>query len=162
MSSLYNINARIEQVIQLGFALDEETGEFWTADNLEALELERNEKLEAVACFIKNLEAEAVALRAEEKALAERRQTKEKKAEHLKQYLRDCMTAADLKQFETAKCKLTVRNSKAVEIDEGAEIDKAYLVFTSKPDKKAIKAALEAGESVAGARIVERQNLQLK
>ena len=66
--------------------------------------------------------------------------------------------------FETSKCKLSFRKSKTVEVPNIDLLDPAFIVTKTEitPDKKAIKAAIEAGENVAGAFIEEKQNIQIK
>ena len=82
---LYEINAALEALLE---QVDEETGEL-TCDmeQLEALSLERDEKLEGLALYCKNAAAEAEAIKAEEKTLAERRKRLENRAERARTFL---------------------------------------------------------------------------
>ena len=162
MAKLYEIDRRILQVIESGFAFDEDTGEVWEAEDLEALEAERNEKLEACALYIKNLEADAAAIRAEETALAERRRAKERRAESLRSYVAASMKSAGQSSLETARCSLRFRRSEAVEVTDAEALPYEMKSFKATPNKAAIRKALKAGHEVAGARLVENQNLQLK
>ena len=92
--SLYAIDQAVLTVLEDGLVFDEETGEiYFDGDNFATLEGARNDKLEAVALYIKTLEAEAAAMSAEEKILAARRQVKERKAERLREYLSNSMQA---------------------------------------------------------------------
>lgn len=163
MSTLYEIDAAILAVIENGFHMDDETGEFWEECDLEALEHERTEKLEACAVVIKSLEAEAAALKAEEKALAERRQAKERRAASLRDYVARSLIAAEQSKLETTKCALSFRKSESVDV---FDLEALPADFLKQPapvaDKTAIKKALKAGESVSGAALVEKQNLQVK
>mgnify|MGYP000917782718 FL=1 len=52
--------------------IDEETGEIKGYEAFEELQMQREEKIENVALWYKNLIAESKAIREEEKALAER------------------------------------------------------------------------------------------
>ena len=54
------------------------------ADTLESIEGELEEKADNIACLIKSWQAEAEAIKAEEKALAERRKVKENQINNLK------------------------------------------------------------------------------
>lgn len=162
MASLYEIDNMVLTVLNDGLIFDEETGEIlFDAENLDALEVERTAKLEAVACFVKDLEADAAAIRAEEKALAERRQVKERKAERMRAYIADSMAMLGDTKLETARVALSFRRSEAVELDE-ALLPSEWFVIKQSPDKAGIKKALKAGVHVAGAQLVERQNLQIK
>lgn len=155
MSSLYEINEAIMNTIDL------ETGEIVDFDKFEALQMERNEKLENIALWVKNLLSESEALKAEEKAFAERRKAAENKAESLKRYLDSALNG---QKFNTTKVAISYRKSTAVEVDESRlpakwlrEIPASYVV-----DKVEIAKALKAGEIVDGATLVEKNNLSIK
>lgn len=142
--------------------VDPETGEITDFEALDALSMARDEKIENVALWTKNLNAEAKAIREEEKALAERRRAAETKADSLQRYL-DRTLAGE--RFTTTKVAISYRKSKAVEIaDEEAFIKAgAYLVPQDpKIDRKAISDALKTGAIVNGAELVERNNIQIK
>lgn len=169
-SSLYELNNGIIELLENGFNLacvDLETGEIdmeKAAAYLEQLQLERSEKVENIALFIKNLESDAAKIKEEEKSLKARREQKERKAERLREYLKTSMLALGDTKFETARVALSFRASKAVVIDNMETLDKAYITekITYQADKTAIKKAIESGATVAGARIEENQNLQIK
>lgn len=155
MSSLYEINQEILNCVDL------ETGEILDEQAFEALQMERNEKLENIALWVKNLTSEAEALKAEEKAFYDRRKAAESKAESLKRYLD---TALRGQKFNTTKVAISYRKSTAVEVDETKlsaswlrEIPASYVV-----DKLEITKALKAGELVDGATLVEKNNLSIK
>ncbi|MDE6425601.1 MAG: siphovirus Gp157 family protein, partial [Ruminococcus sp.] len=61
--TLYEIDTRISECI------DSENGEVLDLDRLSGLAMERSEKLEGVALWIKNLDATAKAIRAERDVL---------------------------------------------------------------------------------------------
>ena len=65
--TLYEINAEIASLV------DEETGELLDYDRFADLQMERDAKIENMALWVKDLDAEAAAIKAEETALAERR-----------------------------------------------------------------------------------------
>ena len=93
--TIYEINEGILNCI------DPETGEIIDIDKLNELELERDAKIENVACWIKELKAEAEAIKAEKLALAERQRVAENKAESLKKWLAYALQG---EKFKTAKC----------------------------------------------------------
>ena len=169
MSSLYQIDSDILELVEHGFTVDcgdMETGEIDVAkvqEYLTALPIEREKKIEAYGCIIKNLTAEAEAIREEEKALAARRQRKEKKIEWLKENVATSMTLFGEKKHETARVAFSFRKSEVVE----ADIDRLppqYITekITKSPDKTAIKTALKSGEVIEGASLIVKQNLQIK
>lgn len=166
MSSLYQLEKQYEAVIEGGFVFDEETGEvLFDAENLDELREALEDKLEACGLYLKNLNAEAKAIRDEEKALADRRKTIERKAERMSNYVLDCLLdKIEGHKLSTPRLSLSTRKSKRVGItDESAIPDDFTTVKTTiAPDKAKIKKAIEAGERVPGACIVEDYNLQLK
>ncbi len=164
--NLYEIEKSLNEFMEKGFEkyVDTETGEFDEQGfNLELAELElaKDEKIENIGLFIKNLSADIVELKAEEKALAERRKAKENKAEYLKNILAVSLGG---KKFETAKIALTFRKSEQVKIVDEEKLPKDFLKVkvTVSADKTAIKKAIKAGQAVVGAELVEVQNLQIK
>lgn len=139
-------------------------------DTLEGLQGEINDKAESIALTVKQLLADAAAIKAEEARLSERRKQKEATAESIKNYLSEMLQRANIPSLETAKCKLTFRTSKAVEFaDESKFIAWAqenadqYLTYAApKASKTAVKEALASGIEVPGAQIVEKKNIQIK
>lgn len=165
MATLYEIDKAILAVIENGYQVDMETGEIlFDCDDLEALQAEKDKKLEACACYVKNLQADVEALKFEEMALATRRKQKEKRVEHMKRYIAASMKIDGLTTFETSKCKLSFRKSTALEITNESQIPQSYLneIITYKPDKASIKNAIKLGAIVPGCQIVQKSNLQLK
>lgn len=120
--NLYELNEAI--VNALNAAIDPETGELIdeaALDLSEFLESERDEKIENIALWIKNLKAEAEALKAEKDSFAKRQKAAENKAEWLKGYLASALNG---QKFKTVKCSVSFRSSEAVEItDEAAAIE---------------------------------------
>ena len=122
--------------------------------------MERETKLENVACWIKELKAEAEALKAEKMAFAKRQQVAENKMESLKKYL---AYALDGQAFKTVRASVTFRKSQAVEIADIYKLDENYISYKDpEADKTAIKEALKAGKTVAGATLVENTSVIIK
>ena len=99
--------------------VDAETGEIIDFDQLDQLTMAREEKLENIALYIKALEAEAAAIREEEKSLAARRKVKENKAIRLREYLADALGG---QPFETARAALSFRSSQALKVTDGVAL----------------------------------------
>ena len=161
--SLYEIDQAVLSVLDTGLVFDEETGEvLFDEDNFAQLEGERNAKLEAVAIYVKSLDAEAAAMKAEESALRKRREVRERKAERLRKYVADSMTLFGDSKLETPRVALSFRKSEAVEITDANALRPDFWKYTAAVDKSAIKKAIKAGEIVEGAEVVTRQNLQIR
>lgn len=151
---LYEINQAIMECVDL------ETGEIIDTEQLDKLQMERDTKIENVACWIKELKAEAEALKAEKMAFAKRQQVAENKMESLKKYL---AYALDGQAFKTVRASVTFKKSQAVEVDDIYKLDENYLRYKEpEADKTAIKEALKAGQTVAGATLVENVSVIIK
>lgn len=164
MASLYELDQAVLTVLESGLIFDEETGEIiWDEENFAQLEMERTAKLESVALFIKNLEADIAAMKAEEQTLAKRRSVKEKKAQWYRHYLSESMRSFGDTKLDTPRCVLSFRKSEFVEITDESKIRAdLWKKADPKPDTAAIKKALKSGEAIEGAVLKERQNLQIK
>ena len=145
--------------------IDTETGEIIDADQLDKLQMERDTKLENVACWIKDLKAEAEAIKTEKQILANRQKVAENKAESLKKWL---AYALDGKKFSTAKCAVSFRNTESVEVtEEGLEAlmkehDELLTYKAPEPNKTAIKQAIKDGLNVAGVQLVQNISTIIK
>lgn len=162
-ASLYEISADFLSALE-SLEVDPDTGELLNADQFEAISAAFDEKAEATALYIKNLNVFISGAKAEEAALAERRKAAENRVERPKGFLASAMQTVGRDKVETAKAKISFRKSTQVQIDdEGAlPVDFVTTTITTKPDKTAIKKAIQAGQAVAGAVLVENQNLQIK
>lgn len=140
------------------------------SDTLESITSMLEEKADNIACMIKNMTAEAEAIKAEEQSLAERRKAKEKQIDRIKTYLSDTLINSGYTKLETARNKITFRKSNSVSIeDEAAFVEWAikthdeYLTYEDPTiNKTAIKEALANGTEVFGVHIETKQNIQIK
>lgn len=155
MANLYEINEAIMACV------DTETGEIVDIEQFDSLLMERTEKVENIALWIKNLAADALAYKAEKEAFAAREKQAQAKIESLKRYL---ASALEGKKFSTAKCAISFRRSEQVEIMDAANIPEDFLTHkeTVTPNKTAIKEAIKAGQEVSGCRLVENINPTIK
>ena len=155
--NLYDIEYEITNCV------DSETGEIIDEKRLDALQMAREKKIENILLWIKNLKSEAGALREEEKKLADRRQSDEKKAESLTQYVQNVLNG---EKFKTSRVVVSYRKSEAVIVDDlqlMQETCDEYLKYKDpEPDKAKIKAALKDGITVPGCHLEERQNITIK
>ena len=139
-------------------------------DTLESIKALLEDKADNIACLIKNMTADAEAIKAEETRLAERRKQKEATAERLKTYLSDMLIKSGQTNLETARNKLSFRKSEVVTVDNEAEFiewamneNRDLLTFKAPTiSKTAIKKALADGQAIDGVRIESKANLQIK
>lgn len=161
--SLYEISADFLKALD-GLEVDEETGEIKNFDAVESLNAQFEEKAESVACYIKNLAAFADDLKAEEDTLSARRKTAERRIDSMKKYLTSCLESVGKDKVETVRARISFRKSVQVQIDDEKALPADYITttVTVKPDKTAIKKAIQAGQDVTGASLVENRNIQIK
>jgi len=136
------------------------------ADTLEALTGSFEDKAVAVAKFVLSLEANAKAVAAVAKAQTERAARIEKRAASIKAYLLFHMQATQLRRIESPELTLRVHaNPAAVVVTDEHAIPEQYWRQPDPPpkviDKKAIKAAIDAGERVEGAYVNQREHLRI-
>lgn len=160
--NIYEIDQQIQNLIM-------EDGEIADFEAFEALQMERDKKLENTALFIKNLRAEAMAIKAEEAALNERRTAAENKQARLEKYLSTALAGAS---FKTPRVSCSFRSSTNTVIDVTDDIFVDWAKTAGREDllsyaapkvsKTAVKAALEAGVTDIPAHIEQKANLQVK
>ena len=158
--TIYEINNEIMNCI------DMETGEVIDTEKLNDLQMERDAKIENVALWIKELKAEAEAIKNEKQALVERQRVAENKAESLKNWLAYALNG---EKFKTAKCSISYRNSESVEVtEEGLEAlmrehEDLLTYKTPEPNKKAIKDAIKNdGLTVTGVQLIQKTSTIIK
>jgi hypothetical protein len=151
--TLYDIDQRLIDLI------DTESGEIADMEAFEMLQMERDRKLEGIALAYKNFMAEANALGEQKKSFAEREKAALNKAEKCRKLLERGLAG---QKMETPMVAVSYRKSTAVEITDLDALPFAYTVTEIKPDKERITAALKNGETVPGAELVSRQNIQIK
>ena len=157
--TIYEIDQAIMECVDL------ETGEIIDTEQLDKLQMERDTKLENVACWIKDLKSEAEALKNEKQALAERQRVAENKAESLKKWLAYVL---DGQKFSTSKCAVSFRKTEVVEVTtEGLnnlmeDHDELLTYKAPEPNKTAIKQAIKDGLNVAGVQLVQNTSTIIK
>lgn len=154
MSALYEIQEDILSCIDL------KTGEIIDVERLHGLQMERRQKIRNIACWIKNLLADARAYEEEEKSFAARKTAAKNKADSLKQYLSDCLHGEKMQDKEFS---IGWRKSQRIHIDEGAAVPPAYLIpVPDKVDKQGLKDALRQGVLLPGIALMEYNNIQIQ
>ena len=154
MANLYEIDTQITE------CFDADTGELLDAEKLENLMIEKENKIENVALWIKNLKADAAMYKAEKTAFAERQAAAERKAESLTMWLKN---ALDGQKFKTEKTEVNFRKTQKVEIIDIWELNEDFVKYSDPtPDKVAIKRAIKAGEDVKGAKLIDDISMTIK
>lgn len=160
--NLYEIDQAIMDCV------DPMTGEIVALDKLEELQMEKDRKVENIACWIKDLKAESDAIANEIRELQHRKKVAENKAETLKRYLSAFVPG---QKWHSARYSISWRKSKSVEITDeyqltvwaqGSGNDDLLRFKDPEINKMAVKAAIEAGQTIPFAEIVEKENIQIK
>lgn len=137
------------------------------ADTLEGIQGDFNEKADNIACIIKNLSAEADAIKAERDALSERLKAKQNRANYFKQYLSSAMAAMKIQKVETARNAISFRKSTSCFIADEEDFKQCHTDLCKKElvvtiPRADIAKMLKSGEEISGAELRTKQNLQIK
>ena len=163
MRALYDIDQEILACI------DDETGEILDVEKLDALQMERERKLEGVALWVKDLKAEAAAVKEEADKLTARKKALDNKIESIKTWL---LGALDGEKLKTPRCNVYQTHSQKVAVPDEARLI-SFLQTLEKPDqflrfkdpelrKDEIKKALKDGYEIPGASLEETETVVIK
>jgi Siphovirus Gp157 len=164
MKSLYEVSQEFIQALDEAF--DPETGE--ALPTFDELRGQLMHKSTNVAAYILNCEADAAQAKAAIARIKAIQESYERRAEKLREYLAENMKATGIHEIKADDrsfvVKLFVDRDESVEIDEGATFPESLCTDPKPPapSKQKIKAAILAGEPVAGARIVRKDRLTIK
>jgi Siphovirus Gp157 len=155
------------ELARLHSHIDQETGEIDFAA-FDAANITLAEKQIACVAHYKNAKIEIEAVKAAIKADLERVKAQEKQLERFEDYIKASMQTTGITEIKSSdgrfSAKLSIGSTQAVEIDDGAVFDEQYLLPAKRrePSKTLLKAAIEAGNTFEGARIVNRDKLTIK
>lgn len=162
--NLFEIESEIKKILE-GMEVNEDTGEVTGIEGLEELQLAKEEKIRNTALYYLNLISDANELAEQEKKFRERKQSVQKKAERIKEYL---SAALNGEGYRCTECAVKFSRSKRVEVTPdfirwAKENADEYLTYKEpEPNKTAIKAAIECGKEIPGAKIAEYNNISIK
>lgn len=141
--------------------IDPETGEVLNFDELDELQMAREQKCENIALLIKNKEAEKTAVGEQKKIFADRERVIGNEIDRLKEYLAYALGG---EKFKTDKVVVSYRKSESVLVKDEYLVPDKYCEFTMvrKPNKTNLKKALKDGEEIMGVELVEKQNVSVK
>lgn len=163
MRALYDIDQDILDCV------DMETGEIVDTDKLNALQMEREQKLEGVALWIKDLNAEATAVKEEADKLTARKKALDNKVAGLKAWLLQALGGEKLK---TARCNVYQTHSQRVNIPDEPKLI-GFLQTLKEPERflrfkepelrrDEIKKALKDDYEIPGAYLEETESVVIK
>lgn len=133
------------------------------ATAMEAVDAALEEKLESTAKVIRNLEAEADGLEAEEKRFKARKTAVRNRIADIKGYVQENLEAMGKDKVTSGIFKWSIQaNAPSVNILDEELIPDAYWKIERKLMKTEIKKAIEAGELTEGAELVRTKSLRLR
>jgi hypothetical protein len=157
--NLYNIKSEY-----INIAMQLTDGEL-TPELEQALEItEQNLHDKAInyGYVIKTLESEIDIVDAEIKRLQELKKSRNNAVEKLKTNITEAMELFGVTEVKAPTFKLSFRKSESIECDEFVDSNYCSIKTSIAPDKVAIKQAIKEGKDVVGARLVVKNNLQIK
>lgn len=158
---LHDIDSQLERL--LDGAVDPETGEVRDEHlfaQLNGLKMRRENLALDLACYAKDREAEADALKTEKAKLQKRETVARKRFENTRAYLANFIQAGE--KLSDARAAISWHRSKAVILSAAPEdLDPRFQRKKIEADKDEIRRALLGGEEVVGAVLEERHNIQL-
>ena len=140
-------------------------------DTLEGVEGEFGEKAENIACFIKELDADASAMEAEAKAMTARAKVKRNLISRLKNMLMGNMQRCGIKKIDRPRARISLRsNAESVYIPDDAALipwllEHADDCLSYRPpeiSKARVKDALRSGREIPGAELVRTVSVIIK
>jgi hypothetical protein len=159
MKNLFNIDAELYEV----YSQIENNGGEMTPELEAALEISESERLskgEGYVYVIKQLKSQADMIKSEIKRLQEVAKRYETSADKLADTLLESIIAHG--QIKTAFVTISSRKSKSVSITDESLIPSEFLRVKTEPNKTALKEALESGQIIDGALIVENVSLNIR
>ena len=163
MRALYEIDQEILDCVDI------ETGEILDSEKLDALQMERDRKLEGVALWVKDLNYEAQMVKEEYDKLSARKKALDNKITALKTWLLYALRGEKLKTprcnvYQTHSQKLTVENEGAlIRFLQTLEKPERFLRFKDPELRKDdIKKALKDGYEIPGAALEETESVVIK
>lgn len=164
MRPLYEIDNDILNCV------DMETGEIIDGEALTALQMEREAKLEGVSLWVKDLTAEAAAVKEEADKLTARKRALDNKITALKSWL---LIALDGEKLKTPRCSVyQTHSTKLNVIDEQSVVNyiqthckepEQFLKFTLPEIRKdAVKAEIKGGTVIPGACLEMTESVVIK
>lgn len=130
---------------------------------MDSVDAALEEKLESTAKVIRNLEAEAEALEAEEKRLKARKTAVRNRIADIKGYVKENLEAMGKDKVTSGIFKWSIQaNAPSVNILDESLIPDDYWKIERKPMKTEIKKAIESGELTEGVELVRTKSLRLR
>ena len=158
MASLFEYNRQLDELFAR--ATDEDgTIDESLMEELEALQMDRAEKLDNCIWFYKSRKAMAAALKDEKRAIERRQKTAEREAESMKDYLAFCLHG---EKHESKAGKISYRRNQTVEVTDMDKLPDEFKRWKAEPNKTALKDELIEGVVIEGVHLVDKVSTIIK
>lgn len=161
--SLYEISNEYRYLLENLF--DKESGEVNTAiaGRLDALEAPLQEKAINKVRFMKAIQAEYAAIKEECEAMATRLKSLKGKIDWIKADILAAMERSAISEISCPQFVIKLRkNPESVDLDDNVMLAEEYTRMKIEPNLEAIKVAIKAGIDIPGARLVNRNRIDIK
>ena len=160
LTRMYDIAAEVAEI------LGEEEWTEETESRLESLGMVIEVKAKNIVGFCADLESFVAAAKAEEGRIEMRRKAAENRINSLKAYVKRCMEMMGREELQAGTHTIKLqKNPPAVVVDDESLIPARFFEIipaTTRLDKKAVAAAIKAGESVDGVHLASGISLRIK
>ena len=142
---------------------DEMDQEFYQ-ESMELLKEELSNKSSNIIKYLRNLDAEAIAIKDEVDRLTKAKKSRERKSKSLKEYLVNTMVVLDKTKIESDLGTYGLRKSHPLEILDMSKIPEEFIKRKEEisVDKRAVSAYIKSGHDIEGAALVEKYSLQIR
>ena len=157
---LYELTSQYKQLQDMADDLDPMT----LKDTLEAIEESIEDKAENTAKLIRSWEAEANAIKEEEKRLANRGKALENNIKYTKERLFEQLRIAGIEKVKRPTITVSIANNPhSVEILDSTLIPSDFIIQKDPEiDKKGLIEAIKRGEEIPGAMLYQGRGLRIK
>lgn len=130
---------------------------------LDSIKEEFDKKAENVVKAVRNYEGEIQALRDEEKRLADKRRSLEKKKEDLKEYLYFNMERMSLRKINAGLFDINIqKNPQSIKIIDENIIPEKYKIASYRLDKNQLKDDMKNGVEIEGCELVQSEGIRIR
>jgi hypothetical protein len=135
-------------------------------DTLDGLKGDIEIKAQSVASFIRNIEADADAIRKAAQQMQERAKRLQERADAIRNYLLVNMQATGISKISCPHFTITLRkNPPSVVIENEAAVPAQFKVWPEPPppgiDKRKVLAAFNAGQTVPGCSVTQGERVEI-